>query len=125
MGVTYLICPPEQTSWHVDLASFAGALPSPWPQADVDIPAGAVNPTRAVTWTIASAHSPDRWLGGSLDQAGQASYLRGHPELVADYALWLRVAGPTPRLVLVSDANGALLPLLPATTAQEVIEFVS
>ena len=89
MGVMYVICPGTD---GLARASFAEALASRWPEADVEVHADPVYPTRSVTWTIARGQPPDRWLDGSLDQAGQASYLRGHPELVADYALWLRAA---------------------------------
>jgi hypothetical protein len=52
-------------------------------------------------------------------------HLLGHAELVAGYALRLRTAKPEPQLVIVSDADGALPPLLPATTTQDVTEFIS
>jgi hypothetical protein len=51
----------------------------------------------------------------------QASCLRGDPELIADYVLWLRAQNPEPDLVLVHDADGPPHPFVAGTTHGQII----
>jgi len=93
MGEMYLISPPGATDWRLDQGRFVAGLVLRWPGADVGVFDSAIAPVRAVTWFIRSS---ERWLNGSLDQAGQASYLKGDAHLVAEYAVWLRAIDPRP-----------------------------
>ncbi|MGB6453874.1 MAG: hypothetical protein WBH47_05205 [Streptosporangiaceae bacterium] len=119
MSSFYILCPPTPCSWQLDPGQFARDLQSRWPEAKI---ARADGPVNAITWEIAaSSHS---WLDGSLQLDGQTSCLRGDPELIADYVLWLRAHNPEPDLVLVHDAYGTLNAIAPNTTREQIIALL-
>jgi hypothetical protein len=97
----YVLCPPAPTQWRCNLDAFRAALARRWPGAVVSSSSG---PTRAVAWELHRGGSS--WLDGSIDQDGQACYLRGPPELIAHFVVWFRKSEPVPELVLVLDADG-------------------
>ena len=97
----------------------ADALASRWPQARLST--GHL-PTDAVTWELNPGAGA--WLDGSIHTDGQACYLRGDPDLLADHILRHRAQYPEPDLVLVCDAYGVLQPVLTSTTRHEVIDML-
>jgi hypothetical protein len=81
-------------------------LPKRWPGVDVS---RADERTRAVAWELYLGGP--QWLDGSIEEDGEACYLRGSLDLIADFVVGFRELEPVPELVLVLDAEGTLHPV--------------
>jgi hypothetical protein len=65
-----------------------------------------------------------QWLDGSIDQDGEACYLRGSPDLIAYLVIWFRELEPAQELVLVLDADGELHRVPANVTRGEVLAML-
>lgn len=115
MSSFYVLCPPAQTEWRCDLDALQISLSTRWPGVAVS---RSEEQTRAVAWELYLGGS--QWLDGSIDQDGEACYLRGSPDLIADFVIWFRELEPVPELVLVLDADGTLH-LVPANVTRDEV----
>jgi hypothetical protein len=79
---TYLISPPAETSWTIDLDELRSELRSLWPDVDIVVPARPT-PDKILQWKVEVG---EHWLEGSLEDARQAIYLRGDVECIAQLA---------------------------------------
>lgn len=113
------LCPPASTEWRCNLDVFRIALARRWPGAFIN---QGDEPTRAVIWELRRYTS--FWLDGSINQDGQACYLKGSPALVADFVTWFRESEPIPQLVLVLDADGTPHPIPAGVTHSDVLALL-
>lgn len=114
-----MLCPPEQTEWRCDLDALQVGLSKRWPGVAVS---QSEEHTRAVAWELYLGGP--QWLDGSIDQGGEACYLRGSPDLIADFVIWFRELEPVPELVLVLDADGTLHRVPANVTRDEVLAML-
>jgi hypothetical protein len=115
----YVLCPATPTEWHCDLDALQIGLGKRWPGVDVT---HSDEQTRAVAWELYLGGP--HWLDGSIDQDGEACYLRGSPDLLADFVVWFRELEPVPDLVLVIDTGGTLHPVPVHVTRDEVLAML-
>jgi hypothetical protein len=115
----YVLCPPAPSEWHCDLDALAVALSQRWPGAAVS---RSDDRTRAVAWELYP--NQQQWLDGSINQDGSACYLRGTPDLIAEFVSWIREREPDPELVLVLDADGIPHPVPRYATLDQVIPLL-
>ena len=127
MGGPYLVGPPKGTDWKLDRDRFAQALCERWPTADIG--GGPVGEPIHLIWSIRfydeDGGTTGPYLDGTLDPAYQAFSLYGTPSLAAEFVVWVRKFAPDQQLVLLADNDRPTFPVLPITTVEEVIDFIS
>jgi len=121
----YLIAPPERSGWHLKRSAFARAIEAELPQARFSRP-DPLSSTRSIVWDIPDPQGGSRWLEGSLDQAGEAVYLRGDAGLAAAFATWLRkIVDSSQPLTFCDEALTALVELRPDTSVDDIVQAFS
>jgi hypothetical protein len=128
MAVLYSLGPPESTDWCLETDGFVAALSQLWPAADIAISGSDALPqSPSVTWSVRNWSGDEEvppWLDGSLDHARQTSFLRGDPDLVAEYILWFQALNPAQPLLLIRGDDRPPLAIVPSTTPGEVRAFI-
>ena len=116
----------------MELDDFERALRKRWPDAILSrpIPVSDNEWSGGVQWSLGlvpdpSSRSAGLWLDAQLNRDGQATALKGHPALIADYTLWLRHWQRGASLVVLSDSEGTLLELTATSTPAEVVAHIA
>ena len=98
----YVVTPPADTSWHVDRQTLVKLLRSGWPDIDVRLAEAGSPAARDVVWRVRVGSDE---MEGSQDRAGQAHYLEGPPEAVAQFAAWWRRQVPEQQPLILCDES--------------------
>jgi hypothetical protein len=116
--VFYVISPPNRTDWRFDRDVLRQRLVASWPGVQIAYE-GDRHPARDIVWTYWSDGDE---LTGQQDTAGQAQYLRGPLELVAEYAAWWRSqVDIDQQLILYDESYATVVPLLPGIDASQIV----
>jgi hypothetical protein len=104
----YMISPMGPTAWQVSQAELDDLLEGLWPGVRSQIP-GLPTDTRALEWDFANG---DAWLSGFMTANGQQFYLRGFPDLIAQFAVALKSRfAPSEEILLCSEDLELVQPL--------------
>lgn len=121
----YVISPPERNGWRLNHEDFARHVAANWPSARFS-PPDPHSTTDAVAWDLPDPHAGAHWLKGSLDREGEAVYLKGDIELVAEFDTWLRQeVDPSQPLVFCDEAMTDLVVLDDRTSADGIVQAFS
>jgi hypothetical protein len=115
--MSWIISPPEATSWSLDRNLLIASLARDWPAAAISR-AEADSPTEDVVWTIGGGPGEFR---GSMDREGTGFYLDGAMPQVAGQAAWLRGVVPAEVELWLYDDTFSSAVVLPLGSTPEAV----
>lgn len=106
--MSWLISPPEETSWRMTRPEVADLLRRLWPSVEVT-PADP-RTKMAMFWEV--TRDADDWVSGSLEDIGQCLYVKGSSEEIARLAFHVKQEfAPDQDLLLFDEAYSEVIPL--------------
>lgn len=95
---SYIVSPPKETPWQMDLQAFAVELRQHW--AEIVLRTSTTAGHTAIEWTLPMEHGP---LEGGIDRSGQAVYMDGDIRDCAQFAVWVRTLVPLQQGLIFYD----------------------
>lgn len=116
----YLITPPEDTDWKINLSDFAKNLLNQWPDVEIRQVTDS-DDFYVLEWSIKVSGLGQR-LDGALHRDGQGISLDGYLEDCARFALWFRsLVLSRQKLIFYDQGYNYNLALQQETTESEIM----